>query len=543
MGYSKWRKILTILMIISICFTLFGKISKVFATDVDANPTSIYVYGKYYNFYLYNLVSDYNYYFLFNYNDFVSNSDNPNGKGIQNLILYCSDEKINFRTEIDNNGDITGYVFYESENNKHSIFSILDKTTQRYNYDVIASSFSTVGFDNSLNSGQYTTISGSLNYPESLPYVEQGINVHFSDFYADHYYKRYSLVASSNYDPEYNFLYSNYDIIDERTDETFFLNSTRKAPELATPISDLENLTFEGLSINSWDYSNIDFYLLIYDRTLIKNDYDYVLNPAREILLNKDSEFYQPYLTSDPDSNCIYWVPITEIGLQFAKNGVYEIRFGIRKYEDNGGFGGGGFRGDEDEDPTPTLDYNEIFSGGYGASGGYVPKYYYEYIGENYAWSLDENISQITIDNINNQIKLTDEQRRHYEQMSLLEQLLNGDITSNDSLIVSSGLFKENNQDVTISGFNGIFTMFYNSISSSPQPVTFTVPYTNTPLVINPNLTYNFFGNSSALTLWHSFIYFAISLYIVKDIQHIIELVKTGDITTTTDTNIKADML
>lgn len=37
---NKWRKILTILLIINICFILWGKVSKVFALDIEWNDTT-----------------------------------------------------------------------------------------------------------------------------------------------------------------------------------------------------------------------------------------------------------------------------------------------------------------------------------------------------------------------------------------------------------------------------------------------------------------------------------------------------------------------
>lgn len=554
MGFSKWRKILTILMIISLCFTLFSKISKVFAAENTSNATSIYIYGKYYDFYINDLIEDYDYYFLFTYNDYFANSVDSNGKGYQNLMLYCSNEKINFNTEINNNGVISNYVFSESENNTHSMFSILTYTTQRYNYDNIATSFDLVGFDNSLNVGEYTTITGSNSYPTSYPYAYQGINVHFPNFFIDHYYQKYFAISNGNDDPEYSFLYSNYDIIDTRTNDLFFRNSTLKPPELATSITDLENLDFDGLSINSWDYSDINFYLLIYDRTLIGNDYDYVINPAREILINKNSSYYQPTLTADPTTNCVYFIPISDIGLQFQKNGIYEIRFGIKEYynerrrsaeevEDG--------RGVTSEDPTPTefVDPEDIYSdtdsSGTGTGGGFSSRpYYYTHIGTNYVWEISSEVSQAKIDSINNSITLTNEQRRHYEITSLLEDILDGTISFQDELFIRSGIIRENNQDITTDGFGHIFTRFYNAISSTATPVEVNLPYTSTPITINGNVIYNGLGqNNSAILLIHSCYFFVISLYIVKDIQQTIEQVKNGDITTSSDTNIKADML
>lgn len=521
MGYGKWRKILTILMIISICFTLFSKFSKVFAT-VDTTPHNTLIFGTYYDLYYDYITSNYNYFVLSAVQQYQGNTSNPTG--YNRLYLYCSDSPIIFyenTIHYEDNTYLTNTTFNPT-NDATIDFYIADYTTtysNRFSYYNTVANFNNCPFDPNSNNNYDV-----FNSPSYMGFQRK--NRTFTPLFQNGDYD------NNYFKDEYNILSSNYDLKDSDGNIIFY-GSNRRAPELTTPLTDLENLTFDGLSINSWGYSDIDFYLLIYDRTLIGTDYNYVIEPATEILLNPNSSYFQPLLSADTSTNCVYWIPITDIGLQFSKDGIYEIRFGIRRWNDSGGAGGGGFRGDDID--NSNIDYNELYQGGNGAFGGYAPQYYYENIGLNYVWEIDSSVTQAKIDEINSKIRLSEEQRRHYEQDK---------INSESDLYIYSGIFRDNNTDITSSGFEGIFTRFYNNVNATPQSVSLIIPFTDTPMTIDPNITYNALGdNNIILTLWESFIFFLVSLYIVKDLQHIIELIKSGDITTHTDTNIKANML
>lgn len=521
MGYSKWRKILTILMIISICFTLFSKVSKVFAT-IDTNAHNLLIYGTYYDLYYDYITSNYNYYTLLAVQEYKGRTSNTL-QGYNRLYLVCSNSEFYLDKKVNNYSDGTylNLDSFASINNGTFSYFVADSGSiysQRFNYANTVANFNNCPFDPNASSGYHNFASYNCfqyNNESVFPNFEYG-------------------SFNNNYNKDtYDILECNFDLKDNDNNIVIYGNN-RKPPELVTSQNDLENLTFDGLSINSWGFSDIDFYLLIYDRTLIGNDYNYVIEPAHQILLNKNSTYFQPLLSANPEANCVYWVPISDIGLQFAKNGIYEIRFGIRKYNYNGGTGGGGFRGD-DFDSNTTINYDELYNGGNGAFGGYAPNYYYEYIGDNYVWEIDSSVSQATIDEINNLIKLTEEQRRHYEE---------NNINSQTDLFIRSGIFRENNSDITSDGFNGIFTRLYNGLNSTPQRVSLTIPFTNTPMEIDPQATYNGFGeNNTILSFYQISIYAIVSLYILKDIAKIIQDIKTGDIATKTDTNIKANML
>lgn len=107
--------------------------------------------------------------------------------------------------------------------------------------------------------------------------------------------------------------------------------------------------------------------------------------------------------------------------------------------------------------------------------------------------------------------------------------------------------------DTTSFGFDYIFNTIYNSINSNPKSIQFTIPFVNYSFTINPNFLDEWLHNldvevvgginNIVLNFIHAFYYFIISYYIINDVRKTIEKVKTGDIMTHTDTNIKADML
>lgn len=102
--------------------------------------------------------------------------------------------------------------------------------------------------------------------------------------------------------------------------------------------------------------------------------------------------------------------------------------------------------------------------------------------------------------------------------------------------------------DSTASAFDGIFMRFYNSMTSNSSGVAIDVPipFTNKNISIPSNLTRNILSqymgqlfNDLLPLVW----YFLVGLYILKDMAKIIQDIKSGDIMTKTDTNIKTDML
>ena len=88
--------------------------------------------------------------------------------------------------------------------------------------------------------------------------------------------------------------------------------------------------------------------------------------------------------------------------------------------------------------------------------------------------------------------------------------------------------------------------VLYNLVHGSDHAdnIRLTIPFVNYEFEIDYMLTLNMLNNYPViLNFLQTFYLFIISYYIVNDIRKNIEKIKSGDIMTHTDTNIKADML
>ena len=127
----------------------------------------------------------------------------------------------------------------------------------------------------------------------------------------------------------------------------------------------------------------------------------------------------------------------------------------------------------------------------------------------------------------------------------LNDNLTNTNPSSADDDTISDGIdFDTGTQDTTAGGFNSIFNKFYNGISETPRQIVVPIPYANTSFTIDPNWTANALGaNSWIVTTINSLWFCLVGLYIYKDIQKLIEKIQNGSIATSSDTNIKTEML
>ena len=93
-------------------------------------------------------------------------------------------------------------------------------------------------------------------------------------------------------DNNISFIYSSSTIYDNNGDTVIEGSENQiKNPEIATSLQDLETLNFDVISVNAWDYSEQDLYLLCYDRNFQEVDSLKNLYPVREILLNQNSTY------------------------------------------------------------------------------------------------------------------------------------------------------------------------------------------------------------------------------------------------------------
>ena len=101
--------------------------------------------------------------------------------------------------------------------------------------------------------------------------------------------------------------------------------------------------------------------------------------------------------------------------------------------------------------------------------------------------------------------------------------------------------------DVTSDGLNSIFTTFYNCFANAEEKdIVFPLPFVNKSITIPAKFLENTlkahgfqFVVDLARTVW----LFAISCFIIKDVSNYVEKLKTGEILSKSDTNIKTDIL
>lgn len=283
MGYSnnKWRKILTILMIINLCFILFAKFSNVFgATFPSSNLGNIEIE-----------VPDW----LNDYNVMIHCFNNTNG--IYEISVYYCDKS----------------------------YKIYNYTTTAPNQSYYINSTSPVtvySYGTGLTRGAQNTANKVKNIAQS-DFSTRTIQPISSRLPLCDWVQK-NLTRT---DQHYNFNIYNWG------DDSLYSESNLQFiqyPEIANSSSDLESLNFDVVSINAWDWSNKDFDILFYDRNNVDTSTTDGLYPKRVITLNKNTPYYQESLSADPDKNAIFWVPIEETGLNFYIGGNYEIRLAER---------------------------------------------------------------------------------------------------------------------------------------------------------------------------------------------------------------------
>lgn len=183
---------------------------------------------------------------------------------------------------------------------------------------------------------------------------------------------------------------------------------------------------------------------------------------------------------------------------------------------------------------------------------------------------IEQTIGEIIENDHIFDVVLADTQNIVTTEDEILNSIINNNPSDNTNNIIDNNLprpsYEDSNNninipgmnvnipnDTTTFGFDYIFNTIYNSISSNPKPIEFKIPFVDYTFTINPNFLDEWLHNldvevvgginNIVLNFIHAFYYFIISYYIINDIRKNIEKIKTGDIMTHTDTNIKADML
>ena len=420
MDYSKLKKILIILTIISLLLSLKHKVLGYNSTEL----TPVTINGSVYNFDLNYLTSQYNYYFM--------TAVYGSSYGIITLFCFNNEPTVNL-----------------SGNN----LTVSGNGSQFMYFRVYASSLSNAR--TYWNSHTFDPTLGTHSYSSSVPIMDQT--------------KTSSTGITMSSSP---FVLSNFNIKNSNGNIIYNQNVT-KFPELATSLSDLESLNFDVVSVNGWDYSDEEFYILFYDKNSTNTQTTESLYPKRAIKLSHDTEYYQESLSANPSANSIYWIPIDEIGLNLYIGGTYQIRFAQKI-------------------PKPTPVFGATWS--------------YHYIGETTTFTISSSVSQDKITSINNEIKDTTEQKYHDETINSINNVnnnlnnINNALTNTnpdpslDSDIDDSLDF--NNQNEGLNNLNNGFfsrltTMLSNLLGydlSQDTSVSIPLPNSNKNIVLHSNI-------------------------------------------------------
>lgn len=128
-------------------------------------------------------------------------------------------------------------------------------------------------------------------------------------------------------------------------------------------------------------------------------------------------------------------------------------------------------------------------------------------------------------------------------KLKKLNEFMNNQNVDNSSYDMPT---QNSTSDVSSGGFNNIFTQLYNAIDNwDTNGIVFPIPWSNGQNIVVPSdLTENIVANWVVLKPLFSLVwYFLVSLFIVKDVQKYVDNMKSGEILTKSDTNIKSDIL
>lgn len=148
---------------------------------------------------------------------------------------------------------------------------------------------------------------------------------------------------------------------------------------------------------------------------------------------------------------------------------------------------------------------------------------------------LDDNIGVInTNEQINDTVTETNDFLNQDSDTGVVDDITN--------------TLSDNTTDITDSGWNSIFTMLYNKMTTNEAvPVDLPIPFVNQTMRLTPAGMYG--GQYASLkssaigTLIASFWWFVFGLYVYKDISNIINKLKSGNIEEIENSNIKENLL
>lgn len=447
MDYSKLRKILIILCIISVILNIS---KKVFAVDLNTDNT--YTVKSY-------------------------NQDITLPEAFKNNYWFCY---------ISNNtpgfNGFMARIFYSNK---------------RFNANLVSGSY----IISSLNDAKIVTYqtSGPSRSLSNIQSYVNGLSFDLTNVSANNYTNLNLLPSSYN---KGGVLASNFTITNDNGE--IVINKTNENtinPYFATTNAEFENLSFDNVIIETGTYdTNNPLYFKILEVT---NKIEDTENPANNIYyfndltftLDNKSKYYKQLLDTS-----IYYFSVPKSALKLKKDTSYYFML--------------------------TND----------------PSQYSNYQGE---LTTNENIFSLVLVDSADLITTQDE---------ILNSINNNNPSDNTNNIISNNLPNPDiPDDITANTFNWIYNYINNTlhtiIEGTPSIyLEFPSFFTNNSNLFHINISGNelrsrFPENSIVINFLESFYWFIISLYIINDIRKYIEKIKTGDIMTHTDTNIKSEML
>lgn len=171
----------------------------------------------------------------------------------------------------------------------------------------------------------------------------------------------------------------------------------------------------------------------------------------------------------------------------------------------------------------------------------YLPSAFINYVNDNLLSFLYDDSSSQTSSIVN----AIEEQTNTIQEQTNTIKEGQDKLFSNDVDDSSISIIQDENDDITSSGFNNLFTTLQNAfLSENYRNISLPIPHTSKSIDIPSNLVENMLGSDNwILNFIHLFYYFLLGLFITKDIERIIEKVKSGDIMTSSEGNIKANMV
>lgn len=171
----------------------------------------------------------------------------------------------------------------------------------------------------------------------------------------------------------------------------------------------------------------------------------------------------------------------------------------------------------------------------------YLPSAFINYVNDNLLSFLYDDSSSQTSSIVN---AIEEQTNTINEQTNTIKQGQDK-FFSNDVEDSSISIIEDNNDDITSDGFNNLFTTLQNAfLSENYRDISLPIPHTSNSINISSNLVENMLGSDNwILNFIHLFYYFLLGLFITKDIERIIDKVKSGDIMTSSEGNIKANMV